>query len=73
MICKLIGHASTRPKAIDAVLKALRSFKIEGVKTTIPLHIAILDTPEFRKGDYDTRLVQEFLAGKTGGAGKTGK
>jgi len=73
LICKLIGHASTRPKAIDAVLKALRSFKIEGVKTTIPLHIAILDTPEFRKGDYDTRLVQEFLAGKTGGAGKTGK
>jgi acetyl-CoA carboxylase biotin carboxylase subunit len=73
LICKLIGHASTRSKAIDSVIRALRSFKIEGVKTTIPIHIAILDTPEFRNGNYDTSFVQKFLAGRAGGAGGTGK
>ena len=79
LICKLIGHGPTRDKAIDTVIRALKSFKIEGVKTTIPIHLGILDTPEFRRGAYDTRFVQEFLAGRTenargtGGAGAPGK
>jgi acetyl-CoA carboxylase biotin carboxylase subunit len=72
LICKLIGHASDRSKAIDIVIKALKSFKIEGVKTTIPIHIEILGTPQFRAGDYNTRLVQELLAAKSGKAGGTG-
>ncbi|MFH1220980.1 MAG: acetyl-CoA carboxylase biotin carboxylase subunit [Candidatus Eisenbacteria bacterium] len=64
LVCKLIGHGSDRKAAIETVIKALRSFKIEGVKTTIPIHIEILSTPQFRQGNYDTRFVEELLAGK---------
>ncbi len=66
LICKLIGHANDRNAAIDTVTRALKSFRIEGVKTTIPLHIEILSTPEFRQGNYSTSFVQELLARRTG-------
>lgn len=64
LICKLIGHGSDRSKAITTVTEALRSFKVEGVKTTIPIHIEILLSDEFRKGTYSTRFIPEFLAKK---------
>jgi acetyl-CoA carboxylase biotin carboxylase subunit len=64
LICKLIAHGGDRKAAIKATVAALRGFKIEGVKTTIPIHIDILSTPEFGRGEYDTRFVQEFLAKK---------
>jgi acetyl-CoA carboxylase biotin carboxylase subunit len=64
LICKLIGHGRDRKAAIKTVVDALRAFRIEGVKTTIPIHIDILSTPEFARGEYDTRFVQELLAKK---------
>jgi acetyl-CoA carboxylase biotin carboxylase subunit len=70
LICKLIAHGSDRREAIDNAIKALRSFKIEGVKTTIPIHIEILSTPQFRAGDYNTQLVQDLLAARGGKQGK---
>jgi acetyl-CoA carboxylase biotin carboxylase subunit len=66
LICKLIGHAADRKGAIETTIKALREFRIEGVKTTIPIHIEILSSPEFRQGSYSTAFVQEFLAAKSG-------
>ena len=62
LIGKLIGHGRDRASAIRTVKEALESFKIEGVKTTIPLHLSILSTPEFRSGDYSTAFVAEHLA-----------
>ncbi len=62
MICKLIGHGSNRDRAIETVAEALRGFKIEGVRTTIPLHIDILSNDAFRKGKYSTAFIREFLA-----------
>jgi acetyl-CoA carboxylase biotin carboxylase subunit len=62
LICKLIGHGRDRDSAIATTVKALKAFKIEGVKTTIPIHIELLSTPEFKRGEYSTRLVQDFLA-----------
>jgi acetyl-CoA carboxylase biotin carboxylase subunit len=35
---------------------------IEGVKTTLPLHLRILADPDFRNGRYDTRFLERFLA-----------
>jgi acetyl-CoA carboxylase biotin carboxylase subunit len=70
LICKLIGHGESRTKAIDTTRKALQNFKIEGVKTTIPIHIEILSTGEFREGTYSTRFIPEFLAKK--GRGENG-
>ena len=64
LICKLIGHAKSRDEAISTVKQALESFRIGGVKTTIPIHIEILTTEEFRKGIYSTRFIPEFFAKK---------
>jgi acetyl-CoA carboxylase, biotin carboxylase subunit len=68
MIAKLIGHGPDRATAIDKVLDALRSFRIEGVKSTIPIHLKILASEEFRSGNYDTRLVAKLLADEGGAA-----
>ena len=40
--------------------RALEQFIIEGVKTTIPLHRAILNHPAFVKGDISTRFMESF-------------
>jgi acetyl-CoA carboxylase biotin carboxylase subunit len=56
-IGKLIAHAPTRDEAIETLLRALRGSRIEGVATTIPLQIAVLESAEFRAGRYDTRKV----------------
>jgi acetyl-CoA carboxylase biotin carboxylase subunit len=40
--------------------RALDMFVIEGVKSTIPLHRQILQTPEFRKGDIYTNLLEHM-------------
>ena len=63
MIAKLIGHGPDRAAAIRTVVEALRAFSIEGVKTTIPLHLRVLATEAFASGTYDTRLVGELLGG----------
>jgi len=66
LICKLIGRGEDRKKAIETVREALEKFKIEGVRTTIPLHIDILSTDEFRNGAYNTSFLPGFLE-KRGG------
>ncbi len=66
LICKLIGYGKSRVEAIDNTLRALKNFKIEGIKTTIPLHISILSNPKFHKGDYSTRFIEELLGRSEG-------
>ena len=62
MICKLIARGENREATIDLQLDALRNFTIEGVKTTIPAHLALLDSEEFRSGRYDTGTVPRVLS-----------
>lgn len=58
MIAKLIAHGKTRDEAIARMLRALEEFVIEGVHTTIPFHMKLLNSPEFRNGvDYDTKFI----------------
>ncbi len=57
MICKVIAHASTRDRAAEALLAGLQELHIEGVSTTASLHQAILASPDFRAGRYDTRTI----------------
>ncbi len=52
MIAKLIVYGTTRNGALRRLRRALEEFVIDGVKTTIPLHQALLDDPEFQAGDY---------------------
>ena len=57
LICKLIVHADTRDEAIDRMLRALAAMKVEGVKTTIPMHQKVLDSADFRASKHDTRKI----------------
>jgi acetyl-CoA carboxylase biotin carboxylase subunit len=54
LIAKLITHAPSRDAAIETMLHALRGTRIEGVATTIPVHLAVLESAAFQSGDYDT-------------------
>lgn len=62
LIAKLIVWGKTREEAIERGKRALKEFIIEGVKTTIPFHLRILEHPQFLSRKYDTSLVdKEFL------------
>ncbi|RMF10417.1 MAG: acetyl-CoA carboxylase biotin carboxylase subunit, partial [Candidatus Neomarinimicrobiota bacterium] len=60
LIGKLIVHAHSRERAINRMRQALEECIIEGVKTTIPYHQAIMATPEFCRGDFDTSFLEQF-------------
>ncbi|PTQ53741.1 MAG: Biotin carboxylase of acetyl-CoA carboxylase [Hydrogenibacillus schlegelii] len=64
MIAKLIVWAPTREEAIRRMRRALDEMVVEGpgVKTTIPLHRALMDDPQFVAGDVDTRFLERRLA-----------
>ncbi|MEQ1895326.1 MAG: acetyl-CoA carboxylase biotin carboxylase subunit, partial [Planctomycetota bacterium] len=57
LLAKVIAHGKTRAEAIETLARALAAAKIEGVATTIPLHLAVLASPEFRAGQYDTASI----------------
>ena len=44
--------------------RALEEFVVDGVKTTIPLHQALLGDAEFQRGDYTIKWLEEWLAGQ---------
>ncbi|KFA93063.1 acetyl-CoA carboxylase biotin carboxylase subunit [Archangium violaceum] len=58
MIAKLIVSGATRAEAIERSIAALRNFRVEGIKTNIPLHLRILQEPVFRAGDLNTRFLE---------------
>lgn len=58
MIAKLIVTAPTRELAIKKMKRALQEFIIEGVKTTIPYHIQLMDDPNFNKGSVSTKYLE---------------
>jgi acetyl-CoA carboxylase biotin carboxylase subunit len=60
MIAKVIVHARTRDLAIARMKRALEAMVIEGIKTTIPLHLKIMDDPKFCAGDISTKFMEEF-------------
>jgi len=60
MIAKLICTAQTREEAINTMERALSEFVIEGVKTTIPLHIRLMRDPNFRAGNFTTKFMENF-------------
>jgi acetyl-CoA carboxylase biotin carboxylase subunit len=62
MIAKVIVHARTRDLAIARMRRALDAMVIEGIKTTIPLHLKIMDNPDFQAGNISTRFMEDFLA-----------
>ena len=61
MIAKLVVWGRDRPEAIARGRRALESFVVSGVETTIPAHLRIVATPEFQAGAYTTRFVEDNL------------
>ncbi len=61
MVGKLIVWALTREEAINRALRALREYRLEGIKTTIPLHMRLLEEDAFRSGEYHTGYLEELL------------
>ncbi|MET0403420.1 MAG: biotin carboxylase N-terminal domain-containing protein [Cystobacter sp.] len=59
MIAKLIVTGATRAEAIERSIQALEGYRIEGIKTNIPLHLRILRDPVFRAGDLNTRFLEQ--------------
>ncbi|HEY8666993.1 MAG TPA: acetyl-CoA carboxylase biotin carboxylase subunit, partial [Tepidisphaeraceae bacterium] len=64
MIGKLIVHRPTRAEAIATMKRALHEFHIAPIKTTIPLHLQIMDNEFFRSGDVDTGFVERVMLNK---------
>ena len=63
LIGKLIVHQPTRHEAIGTMIRALRELRIEGIKTTVPLHLEVLANSAFHSADVDTTFVERMLAG----------
>jgi acetyl-CoA carboxylase biotin carboxylase subunit len=60
MIAKLITTARTREEAIDKMKRALDEFVIEGIKTTIPFHLQLMENDDFVAGNYTTKFMETF-------------
>jgi len=62
MIAKLIVYGRTREGCIMRLRRALEEMVIGGVKTSIPLHAALMQEPDFLNGDYSIKWLEEWLA-----------
>jgi acetyl-CoA carboxylase biotin carboxylase subunit len=60
MIGKLITVAQTREEAIATMYRALSEYVIEGVKTTIPFHLQLMQNEKFKSGDFNTKFLESF-------------
>ncbi len=60
MIGKLITVARTREEAINTMYRALSEYVIEGIKTTIPFHLQLMQDERFRSGDFNTKFMEGF-------------
>ena len=61
MIAKLIVVAQTRDECIVKMRRALDEFIIEGIKTTIPLQIQLMQNEDFIKGNFTTKFMETFV------------
>ena len=59
LLAKLIVHAPDRDAALRRGVRALDEFAIAGLETTLPLHLAILEDEDFRRGMVSTRFLAE--------------
>lgn len=60
MVAKLIVHADTREEAVARMKRALEEFIIEGVHTTVPFHVNLMDHEVFKSGDFDTKFLEKY-------------
>jgi acetyl-CoA carboxylase biotin carboxylase subunit len=61
LLGKLVVHKKSREEAIACMKRALTEYRVEGVKTTIPLHLNIISDPRFVTGDINTHFVENLI------------
>ncbi|HEX5504131.1 MAG TPA: acetyl-CoA carboxylase biotin carboxylase subunit [Thermomicrobiales bacterium] len=61
LLAKVIVHGKDRRDAMDIMLRALREFTVEGIKTTIPFHQQLLAHPIFRSGEYHLDFLEKYM------------
>ncbi len=60
MIAKILTSGRTREEAIFRMERALSEYVIEGIKTTIPFHLQLMQNEDFKAGKFDTSFMNEF-------------
>ncbi len=60
LIAKLIVWGKDREEAINRMRRALDEFVVEGIKTTIPFHKYVIETEEFKSGNFDTNFIEKI-------------
>jgi acetyl-CoA carboxylase biotin carboxylase subunit len=58
MIAKLIVWGKDRKEALERMNRALREFAIDGVHTTIPFHLKVINHPKFVSGDFHIQFLE---------------
>jgi acetyl-CoA carboxylase, biotin carboxylase subunit len=66
MIAKLIVYGRTREGCIMRIKRALEEMVVDGVKTSIPLHCALLEEPDILNGDYSIKWLEDWMAKRAG-------
>ncbi len=70
LIAKIVVHGRDRQEAIARMKRTLEMTVIEGIKTTIPLHLRVLNDPEFIAGKLSTSFMERFLSRHGVGGGR---
>ena len=70
MIAKIIVHGRDRQEAIARMRRTLEMTVVEGIKTTIPLHLKILQDPDFVAGKLSTSFMERFLSSRPASGGR---
>jgi acetyl-CoA carboxylase, biotin carboxylase subunit len=60
LLAKLCLHGDDRQQALDRARSAVAAFRVSGVKTNLQFHAELLESAEFRSGDYDTSLISRL-------------
>ena len=60
LIAKVICWGRNRDEAIARMKRTLKEFEIEGIKTSIPFHLKVLENDNFKKGIYSTKFLEDF-------------
>jgi acetyl-CoA carboxylase biotin carboxylase subunit len=58
MLAKLVAYGKDRPEAISRMERALKNYRIKGLRTVIPFHLAVMRHPDFRYGHFDTGFIE---------------
>jgi len=69
LMAKLVVWGADRETAISRGKRALREFEVQGVATTIPAHLAVLDHEDFIEGRHHTKWLEDVISFQESGPG----